>query len=37
MEHASGFDRSELYSDEGAPISECHASSRFAQLALRWN
>ncbi|MGA8574240.1 MAG: hypothetical protein WB609_00945 [Candidatus Cybelea sp.] len=42
-EHACGFDRSELYSDEGAPIGEVsaqpwdEAASEIAAWVLRWS
>jgi hypothetical protein len=42
-EHACGFDRSQLYSDEAAPIGEVAAdprveiASEIAAWVLRWN
>jgi hypothetical protein len=43
MEHACGFDRSQLYSDEGPPIGEVAADSwvdaayEVEGWVLRWN
>ncbi len=43
MEHACGFDRSQLHSDEGAPIGEvatepwAEAASEIAVLMVRWS
>jgi len=43
MEHASGFDRSQLYSDEGPPIGDVdeepwtEAASEVGVWVLRWN
>jgi hypothetical protein len=42
MERACGFDRSELYSDEGPPIGEIGLASRrliaaLQRWLLRWN
>ena len=43
MEHACGFDRSQLFSDEGPPIGEVapeawtEAASEIAAWVLKWN